>query len=104
MTRSQLDQVTDVGDVCQLSHLHKVLLRRTTSRVGRDERRGRILVMLLKRNILAHACTHARLPTLSLTHTYFTVTWKYWLDQVSRQSLVGSSALISGEASLHPSH
>lgn len=37
MARSQLDQVTDVCDVRQFCHFHKVLLGRTTVRANNKE-------------------------------------------------------------------
>lgn len=42
VSRSQLDQVTGVRDVCQLRHFHKVFFWRTAARIEhKDKRNGR---------------------------------------------------------------
>lgn len=44
MARPQLDQVADVGYVGQLSHLHKVLLRRPATWTSDEEGGGGLLL------------------------------------------------------------
>lgn len=49
VARHQLDQVTGVGYVCQLRHLHKVLLRRTAVWINEEDRERRVRGQKIRR-------------------------------------------------------